>query len=451
MIRNKRVISWVVSLVMLTTMVFPVRQSQAAIPLVGLAVAAVSNTGAVVSADLLVSGVTSLIGGAIAALALAPSTADAPMRVPLVSDKPTIDAAMPPPQVPLTADPVVQKPSSRCGEILAQLGTAGNVNGCPVSTTYYSNGQSWYAGGYYGCGFNRVVSSQVCPELNRTFPDDGTYSFYQAAPNSSCGAGYVSGAGGCVLENARAAASDNKADLVRSASGYSVDSAEADSLPAYARVNGGKVYAQGKNSSGQPVMIEYSVSPDGSKTYITHYTQSETADQTTVRTQSITVDSATGTVTGATMGTATGSISPAASADVVPTVSTGAAVTSSTSSGGDSIVFPTDYARAGEAAAAANTVKTAVDGVKDRLSTTEVVSDPILPDWVDPWGASWSALKGWSLPGHTSTCPVGSFSWNNQEYLINAHCQLIADHWGVITAAMSVVWVVLSLFIVLGA
>lgn len=405
--------------------VLPVRESRAAVPLVGLAVAAISNTGAVISANLLTSGVTALIGGTIAALAITPSTADAPTRVPLLSDKPTIDAVIPPP----VATGTVQKQS---------------IESCSCHTSDWSRYTE-----ITGAGACATACGQVGGSWSSSAGDCYGGVSCAGSFSQSCPPGTTASGDSCVVNDARQVVPDQKYDVSRGQSGYGAQP-EADAMPSYLNLDNGVLYAQGKNSSGQPVMIKYSVSADGTKTYITHYTQSEDATQTTVKTQSITVDAATGAVTSATSGTAAGSISPATDASSVPSVSTGAAVTSGSSSS-EPIVFPSDYARVGEAAQAAQVVKTAVDGVKERLTTTETLNDPLVPEWVDPWGMTWDGLKGWRLPSHASACPSGSFSWNGSQYLINGHCQLFIDYFSEFSAVMAVIWTVLALFIVLGA
>lgn len=452
---NKRGALFMALFVAVST-VFPVRDSRAAVPLVGLAVAAISNSGAVVSADLLTSGVTALIGGSIAALAITPNNADAPVRVPLISDKATIDAVMPPPSAAPSTDPV-----QGTGYVGPDKNYPDAASACMANATYGM--LTRYNDSNYGWCSQSVaiksISGASCTYTVTATPEGGgasfsrgdyTISLYQT-PTTACPAGYNLSGSSCVLVAPRQIA-DNKADVTRSVSGftYPTTGGDIDPMPSYASASGGKVYAQGKNSAGKPVMIEYSVSADGSKTYITHYTQSEDATQTTVKTQSITVDAATGAITGATSGTAAGSIAPATDASSVPTVTTGAAVTSGSSSS-EPIVFPSDYARVGEAAQAAQVVKTAVDGVKERLTTTETLNDPLVPEWVDPWGMTWDGLKGWRLPSHASACPSGSFSWNGSQYLINGHCQLFIDYFSEFSAVMAVIWTVLALFIVLGA
>lgn len=435
MYQPKRQSAAMMALLVFVFSVFPSKRSEAVVPLVGLAVAALGPSGTVVSADLLVSGVTALIGGSIMALAVTPSTADAPMRVPLVSDQPTIDAAMPPPVVPAT------------------------VASSPTVMYYGPGGAYSYPSAAASCAAGYGPQGATCQDCNASGCSvylDGNYQTFYSPPwieVSGCPTGYSASGGACGVTAPRAVAADSKYDVPApvGAGGFAAPSVaqEADSMPAYASFAGGKVYAQGKNSSGQPVVIEYAKNADGTKTYITHYTQTETSGQTEVKTQSVVVDAATGAVTSAGAQTAVGSIAPATGAGTVPAVTTGAAVTTGTSS--SPIVFPSDYARAGEAASAANTVKTSVDQLKDKFTNSETVDDPTVPDWADHWGATFNPLKAWTMPGHASQCPVAGFGWNGVTYTIDSHCQLITDHWSALQTASVVVWVISALWILLGA
>lgn len=60
-------------------------------------------------------------------------------------------------------------------------------------------------------------------------------------------------------------------------------------------------------------------------------------------------------------------------------------------------------------------------------------------------------LLSWSMPAHVSTCPTGSFDWNSTTYTLDAHCQLVADHFGVIRTVLTAMFSVSALFIVLRA
>jgi hypothetical protein len=60
------------------------------------------------------------------------------------------------------------------------------------------------------------------------------------------------------------------------------------------------------------------------------------------------------------------------------------------------------------------------------------------------------------LPQHLSQCPSATLDLSgvlgvSRVYSFDAHCGLIADHFGTLSGAMGVVWTVLALFLVLKA
>lgn len=65
--------------------------------------------------------------------------------------------------------------------------------------------------------------------------------------------------------------------------------------------------------------------------------------------------------------------------------------------------------------------------------------------------SSFSGLRSWTLPPHSSECPRGSFSAFGGEFVMSSHCDLIAQHFSVLSTAMMVVWSVLALRVVLSA
>jgi hypothetical protein len=60
-------------------------------------------------------------------------------------------------------------------------------------------------------------------------------------------------------------------------------------------------------------------------------------------------------------------------------------------------------------------------------------------------------LKGWSMPAHLSECPKASFSVWNQNFTVDAHCNLMEQHRATISASMAAVWLVMALFVALSA
>lgn len=429
---KKRLKALALAGVFLLCSVVPVRQANAVLPIaIGMTMQAFGAGGSLVSANLLTAGVSALIGGTIFALGLTPSdmgdgTNPVGLRIPTIDDPVKTEAAMPAPN----ASPTVATSTQNCAQWLSHEGVL-------FSETCVT-------------GAVDVIAS--CPgtfiAYNSRCDVGGVIYEFSSRSTTGCPPGYNLAPSGtsCNLVSARASVSDSKVDVIRTPTGYTMPTTaqDADAVPSYATASGGVVRVAGRDSSGRPVMIEYAVSPDGTKTYIRHYTQTESGGQTVVQTKTVTIDANSGAVIGGVGGVNAGSIDGLGTGNTT-IVNNGAAVAPA------DIVFPSDYARTGEAASAANVVKGAVDALAEPLKNTETLNDPTVPDYVDPWGTTFSMLKGWSLPGHSSSCPVGSFEWNGGLYVIDAHCQLVADHFGVIQAAMSVVWVVLALFVVLGA
>ena len=447
---NKRIRALVLAIAFTLSSIVPMRSANAIVPLaVGLVVSAIGPAGTVAVADLLTAGVTAVIGGVIVALAITPTTADAPVRVPLVSDKPTIDAAMPPPTAPLTG-PVSggSVPDGMCQPCSSCNGNFGPAITC-AACYKWTGGAAWNS-----CRENTTGIVKTGEDIANAGP-------------VSCGQGYTLSNGACVLVNPRVAVPDTKYDVERTPSGYQGGATtEADSVPPYASIGAGsggsasglgsagsspgKVIVAGRNSSGQPVMIEYAVSADGTRTYITHYTQSESAGQTIVNKQAITVDAATGQVTGVNASASQGSIS-GAGAGSIPAVDTGA--------NSEPIVFPTDYARTGEAASAANTIKSAIDAQSDISSAS--LADPVVPSDQELrdvlFKDTFTPLLSWSIPGHSSVCPTADLSFtmfgHYTPLTLDAHCTIfnMPNVKGVLSVVMQVVWSVVALFILLGA
>lgn len=256
---------------------------------------------------------------------------DNAVRIPV---GPNANNQPPAPAAAATTTGTTQTASARCGEILAMLGSTSTPNGCTVTTTYQSNGTSYYSGGYYSCGYNRITASSTggCESYNRTFPNDGTYSYYQAQPNTTCPSGYTMSGSTCVLQEARQATDDKTCDILVTNGQF----ATANDMNCPATVDGskvspmlrdGKVIAYGTNSSGQPLMWE--VTP-GAQTYtVKEYQQIQTATQTQIKTTTATVDAATSTVTSVQTQTSPGSMS-SPSATTAPTVTTQADPTTAT-------------------------------------------------------------------------------------------------------------------------
>lgn len=105
--------------------------------------------------------------------------------------------------------------------------------------------------------------------------------------------------------------------------------------------------------------------------------------------------------------------------------------------------FPSDYAKSGEAAAAAQNV---VDG----LLSGEVVT-PEVPDIEMPWfGATFDGVLP-TINTAGATCPVWQFEALGESFYIDHHCQLIADFNALFYAIFTAFWSLLAFRTVLEA
>lgn len=332
--------------------------------------------------------------------------------------------------------------------------TATAVQSSKWCITYPAGGSD--ASGTY-CGADKA---SACPGvmINGGCYDNYFGPSYQGGwtVTSGCPSGYSSSGGGCTLANARQVNDDKTCDMLLTNGQF----ATADDLNCPNVATGaalspllrdGKMIAYGQNSSGQPLMFE--VTPGVEKFIVKITEQVTTAQQTQLQETSLTVDAATGVVTSVQTATSPGSISAPSGSAVPTTLAPGEVAapantpTANVSPGVQllpDIKFPSDYARTGEA-------QNAAKPIQDALTNSADLPDPVSPEYVDPWASTFGNLKGWSLPGHTSACPVGSFQWNGQSFVIDSHCQLVAQNFGILQGAMYVVWVVLALFVVLGA
>lgn len=128
-----------------------------------------------------------------------------------------------------------------------------------------------------------------------------------------------------------------------------------------------------------------------------------------------------------------------------------AAATSGSNTGSQTVTFPDDYARQ----STLQSVDSGIATLHRDLTDSTNIDDPSIPEqsqFTDNFFAdTFDGLKGWSLPGHSSQCPAGTFTWNSTSYTFDAHCQLVNNHFGALQASMAVVWTLLALFIVLKA
>jgi hypothetical protein len=309
-----------------------------------------------------------------------------------------------------------------------------------------------------------VLNSNYCAIVSNAAYTYAYSSFVQSVP-AGCPSGYTAGASDCQLTNSRKVTDDKICDMLVSGGQF----ATADDLNCPTMVDGskiapiirnGKVEAYGVNSSGQPLL--FTVSKSATTYSVEVAEQAQTATQTQVKTTTATVDVASGTVTSLSSSTSPGSIAspsaatvPVASPTTVDATNTPTVTRDATKTA--DIVFPTDYARQGEAQNAANPIKQSVDKLSD-ISTASN-PDPVIPDSSEfqtgYFQNTFNPLLGWSVPGHSSECPKPNLSYtlfgHHTDLILDAHCTIFESVKSVLSVSMTVVWIVVALFIVLGA
>ncbi|OIR10927.1 hypothetical protein GALL_70950 [mine drainage metagenome] len=277
--------------------------------------------------------------------------------------------------------------------------------------------------------------------------------------SNSCPAGYVVSGSSCALSNARAAVPDSNCDMQRSGSALSMISDPDCTSPQQAMqliCDGTTFVCQGGGLDhlGNPYQI--SITPDskygGSNLSYTYQTN-PSGLQTMVNTQTVTIDG-TGTVTNVSQTQQPGTVSPGAQNTSNPA----SAVAPTTTLSNAPISFPTDYARQGEAAAAAATVSSKLDVLHNDLTATTSIADPVAPDSTTmPWFTNtFTNLLAWQLPAHTSTCPAPTFDLSallgaGHLYTMDQHCQFFNNSAATIQSVFIICWTIFALFIVLRA
>lgn len=298
----------------------------------------------------------------------------------------------------------------------------------------------------------------------------GTAPAYSQPP-PSCPNGYGMASNQCTLSDARAASPDGRVDYSRAPGATTISPASSNdadknntSVPVRSNADG-SVTATGRGSGGNMEAItirplvgggtavtKYYNNGDGTVTahvsgydgtgtplnYTRTYTPGNLSyNQTTGAT---TIESAPSTIS-TPDGTGTVNTLP----QTVVIGGTGAAAPSTP------IEFPSDYSR--EVTQASIDAK--LGHIKDGIASTQETADPTLPGVVAMddvyFKNTFTNLLSWNLPAHSSQCPAPSFDWNNASYTLDTHCQLAQNHFTTFQSVMSVIWLILAMFIVLGA
>ena len=429
------------------SVVVPYREARAIVPLIPVAISLVTSAGAVIASDALLTHGLAILG-AMAVAAIVSMPGDTRIRIPLTDDQAATNGAMPAPIAAATTTGVTtytytvnaapggsgSSEQAACQNLVDNSQSACSNYGTTCSGATVTSGKCYYTVKNNSSGSSYLAGGGV---ISKT------------SPVVSCPAGYVTSGATCALSDARLAVPDNNYDLSRSGGSLSAPAKEADTAPGNLQVvdGGGKIW--GTNANGEPFVT--TITPSAGGTQIS--TQTQTASG--IQSNSITV-AATGTISNVQSGTNAGSISLPTTAGVAPTVAVGAATNPI------SITFPTDYARAGEAGSAANTINTRLDRIHDDLTNpAEVPEAPALPvasEFTDGFfNETFDSLKAWRVPGHSGQCPTADLSFNAWGHYFDigfvSHCQILESTSVKSTAEVSftVLWLIAALFIVLGA
>lgn len=267
-----------------------------------------------------------------------------------------------------------------------------------------------------------------------------------------CEVNYTLTNGSCVPNYPRATP-DHSKDYLRTGTTLQPVTVDADNAGSVlTQTSSGSYVLAGLELSGKPTRIEITPLVSGGS-IVSYSTQTTSGMFTTVEKLDATI-APDGKVVSVSGTQAQGNIALDTSTAVTgSSVTTGAAVSPSQPI---TVSFPSDYAKTGEAATAADGIKTKLDTLHNDLSSTSNVADPTEPISGDMpgWGSTFSGLLGWNLPAHGSSCPTPSLDlafMGLGSHSMTMHCTLINNHFDALNTAMMVVWTVLALFVVLRA
>lgn len=329
-------------------------RSYAFVPAAVYAAYAVAPSGASVALSAAGTALTGLVGTGLLYLALGDGSTSK-LRIPLGVEP------VPAPDAPATSipSPLVKYDYVSSGAFTYST----QSEACQSNPTIDRSVYCTFTGTAYQGVVNGLEQSYCKWTLcdGRTGFDGGTV---YGKTFTSCPSGYApDGSGGCTLVDARQATPDNFCDISRSGTTLATiqdnDCAALNSEVQQA-CSGSSCTIAGKDTNGNPVRIEITANPDGG-TSTRVYTQRTSSGQTVVETATIRTNGD-GVVQQAASTTNAGSLPM----DGAPEV--GTPVTPS------EITFPTDYARQGEAAAAA------APAVQKLTSIETALNDSTVPD-----------------------------------------------------------------------
>lgn len=446
-------------LISLSLIFFPARNSDAILPVLGVALG-YTATGATLTAgvETVVMGALALIG--VTAAFFTMTAADgSKVVVPMV---PGAGGAVPAPSAPANATPVsgwswTQAPSTCAGGSLGRTHTGfTSLSAATADWAATANSEPLCSPQTYSYS---STATQICYSSGGGAPfcyyPSGVFSSVSACPD-----GYTANGATCDLTDAKKVTQDNRQDVSRSGNVMSVTLGDLHgALSANVlttTTSNDTVSIAGTGTSGQPMQTNFVATPSGT-TILQSQQMADSAGNTYVQTVTATVD-LNGTVTSASQSSSNTSLQPdpANPSLLVPVANPSGSISANpTATGGG---FPNDYARAGEATAAAATINAKLDTLHHDLSDTATVADPLAvdPTTMPSFGTTFDNLKAWNLPAHASACPAPDIDLSGvfgagHVYSFNAHCQLVQDHFAALQAAMMVCWSLMAMFVVLRA
>lgn len=236
-------------------------------------------------------------------------------------------------------------------------------------------------------------------------------------------------------------------EITRTGNTYQSNSRDPDcasgSASMAAAANGGSVVVQPNNVtsiSEDGKKVEVKMNPDGSQT-VTTFIPNLVTNTTDVETFNLSAPNA-----------LSGEVKlTGVSSNSIPGI--GTAANPATPNQKVDVVFPSDYARTGEAVDAAGMLVRPLNNISDALTTPALLTpEPTVNNADLPvFGTIFDDIKGWQFPAHSSTCTAQSLVLFGKTYSFDAICHYLQPHYNTIHSAMMFTFSVLALFVVLGA
>lgn len=274
-----------------------------------------------------------------------------------------------------------------------------------------------------------------------------------------CGAGYTLSGSTCTLTNPRAAIADNKQDFTRSGTSLApIAGDQAGGLSATTMTSNSAndtVVVAGKDSEGNAMQGKIIALPGGGSKVELKTQKVDAGGQTYVETQTFQTNSA-GDVVAATKTATQTSLTYDSTTKIYTENANPSGSYNPTPATQQAIQFPSDYARQGEAASAAQSISNTLGPKLDLLlAPSPAPADPELPpssQFDDAFfNGTFTNLLGWSVPNHSSQCPTASMTFYGSTLVMDAHCAIIDQFAGVLAGIAAAMWTIAALLIVLGA